>query len=63
MAAKITLVVKENKEGRVDVEITRHKGEPDTTLDEMAFTQSLIHEIGLALYKMKLEPKEAKYAH
>ena len=63
MAAKITIIISEGKHGHADVEITRHKAEPGTTADEMAMSAELVQEVGLVLYKMKLEPKEAKYAH
>ncbi|EKH6495287.1 hypothetical protein PN925_001201 [Morganella morganii] len=63
MAAKITIVIKESKHGHGDVEIIRHKAEPGTTKDEMALSEELVQEVGLALCKIKLAHKEKRNAH
>ncbi|ENU1229396.1 MULTISPECIES: hypothetical protein [Providencia] len=63
MAAKITIIISEGKHGHADVEITRHKAEPGTTIDEMAMSAELVQEVGLALCKIKLAHKEKRNAH
>ncbi|EMI8339105.1 hypothetical protein [Proteus mirabilis] len=63
MAAKITIIISEGKYDHVDVEITRHKAEPETTMDEMAMSAELVQEVALALCKMKSAHKEKHHAH